>query len=277
HVRFLLSDEIEIEPTSFNDIIFRYSMDPYKILKRKLPNLIPSVVSTLLHIEQNDAEMKIEMFAKEFMKNSETMNLIEKINQTTDNKVDELEITVKTKDRLEAITDASRKAHLICNYLSYKYKDSIVPTYSGSTLYKNNMPCGTEATKFFTVFTLTKITITNEIDTIDTNPHNYDYSYYNRALRAAKNLDFSGAIRDFYQIIENNVNELQHLNKYSSLRDLLSHSKITYQTTKDKLKTDFPEIKTVNDRFDYSSSENFRYLRLHCDYLRYEIFNFLNR
>jgi hypothetical protein len=226
-------------------------------------------------MERDDSEMNIDLFVKEFMKNNETTNLIKGINKNAGNKVDELEIIVKNKDRQEAILEASNKAYLVCNFLSYKCKDSISPTYSGSTAYHNNVPCGTEATKFFTISNSTKIKISNEINTIDTNPQNHDYSYYCRGLTAEKNLDFAGAIRDYYQIIENNEQELQHLVKYRSLRDLLSHTQISRPNTIRKIKSEFPQIKTNANRFDFSSIDNLRFLRLTCNHLKEEIFQFL--
>src|SRR4051794_32691407 len=122
----------------------------------------------------------------------------------------------------------------------------------------NEKQISTAGIKKFAVIDFPVISINEEFNQIENNPLIDEYNHYSRAIISSKNLDFVNAIKEYYQIIENNKNELSSLKKYLSLRNVLSHGDKMRNDTIDNLIKDFNgEFVLYDNKFDYNDLNNY--------------------
>ena len=277
YTRFSLSRKIIISPRDFNCIIFRYRQNPYEFLKNKMITLIPDLVSIAQEPDINKENTSVEDFLKRCGEKIDPSYLD---TEDIDNKklVNEIEIIIESHNKDQALFIANRKAQLICNFLSYKSNQPIIPTYTDHYRQCPDNSHGVEAKRKFEVRSYPEIDVTDEINSIDNNPLNDDYSHYYRAIVAMyEHSDPITAIKEFYQIIEHYKKELKDLQKYYWLRNFLSHGGDMFPRTFEELSINFPNEFDFNDRkFDYSSLRNYKALRGHSEALKECLSKFLN-
>lgn len=198
--------------------------------------------------------------------------------------VNELEITIHSNNKQIALFLASRKAQLICNKLSFKSKTAIIPTLRGYLIMYDNNTNNVTGINEFKIVDDIKIKLTqNELSKIEDNILNDSYEHYSRGILALdQNNDPITAIREFYQIIENNKNQFEKTGfviKYKPLRDTLSHGTTIKEKTITNLEKEFDNQFDFTDRgtFDYASTKNIFNLFYHSKILKDKIYEILSK
>lgn len=100
---------------------------------------------------------------------------------------------------------------------------------------------------------------------------NQQLAYFSRGIKASEENDPITMIKEFYQVF--NEEHLHHnARPYKSLRDVLSHARITNKKTKEQLKENFPNLnfdfRPSKVHLDTTSTKNLKYLRKIADELK---------
>lgn len=112
---------------------------------------------------------------------------------------------------------------------------------------------------------------------------NQQLAHFAAGQRALEDATFSTAIKEFYQVIENE--RIIHLEKYKYLRDGLSHDELTYQPTIDNIENEFKitcienPTSTLSPKgkyIDITSGDVQNILEKEAKYLRIEVMQFLD-
>jgi hypothetical protein len=291
-VRFSLSQKIIITnleklSKSFQNqnIEFKKFIDPNEEFHNTIYNSYPFVEEKLSEYSQQYNIQEINDLNKLPM--GDMLNEIFEpsmsvINENEDY-VNELEITIHSNDKQIALFLATKKAQLICNKLSFKSKTAIIPKLRGYLITYDNNTNNVAGINEFRIVDNIKIKLTeNELSKIEDNILNDSYEHYSRGILALdENNDPVTAIREFYQIIENNKNKFEKTDfviKYKSLRDTLSHGSKTWKETRDNLEKEFNKQFEFTERgtFDYASKKNISNLLYHSQILKDKIHEILS-
>lgn len=110
-------------------------------------------------------------------------------------------------------------------------------------------------------------------------PRNQQFHHVSLGLRALEFELYDIAIREFYQVIEADNNDLPDLAKYKPLRHALSHpgelQEDTRRDLQEKFGNDYFELTTRN-QFDPASPKNRTHLKTEADNLRKIVLNHLS-
>jgi hypothetical protein len=294
-VRFALSSEIiitNLEQISTvlqnQNIHFRKFVNEYEKIQTLISNNLPFFVEIFKKLSVDSEKYNIQEISDlnkipiGDILNEISDPQISVINENEDY-VNELEITINTNEKQIALFLAIRKAQLICNKLSFKTKTAIIPKLRGYLITYNDNTSNVAGIHDFKIVDYTKIQLTrNELSNIEDNILNDSYEHYSRAILALdQNNDPVTAIREFYQIIENNKNNFEKTGfviKYKPLRDTLSHGTTTWKETRDSLEKEFDNQFEFTERgtFDYTSRKNISNLLYHSQILKDKIHDILS-
>ena len=274
-----ISSSLENQNLKFKKIIDK-QQEFEKVLEENFPIVISKIqdLATKYSIQHVTDVNKIPL--GDIISELDLENLFKSMND--EDFVNELEITINTNDKELGLISANRKVLLICNLLSFRTKQAIIPTFRG--YYINNVDNSSHVLGSATFKVVDDIELKispNEFSNMEESNLSDTYEHYKRGLFALdENNDPITAIREFYLIIENNITKFQTtgLLKYKFLRDALSHATPLYENTINKLKKEFGEneFDFVQNRFDYLSGKNPKKLFFHSRILKDKIYEIIN-
>jgi len=185
-------------------------------------------------------------------------------------------LTIKDTTESVAMFNAKQKATNLSNFISVRYWYYVRPIFEGFSRHNKD---GT-----ITIIKYSKHGWRNINDlNFDSNDiivqgilndteRNILYEHVSRALKAADDEDPVTIIRESYHVIEKN--RPGHLNKFESLRDVLSHKGPIWKSTIQNLENGFGKgyfTFTPNNDFDYTSPQNIEHLEVQARYLIGEV------
>jgi hypothetical protein len=184
------------------------------------------------------------------------------------------EIVIKMQiDNLNlAISEAITKVERLCNFISFKCRQGIIPTYRGFLVRYGDGTTSVAGEADLTVWRDNDLKLSKkEISRIEYDHKHSIYLHFSRgriALLSYK--DNAAVIRELYQILEDDNSFPPHLIKYRYLRHAVSHGSELEQNTLNNIERNFGKDYFVftNRRFDYTSHINIRNLRI-------QAFNFM--
>jgi hypothetical protein len=203
------------------------------------------------------------------IKNLENSQEVEFIIENKGNKRFLTGFLINTKDPSEDVAtfNATRKAINLSNFIGVRYWHYVRPILEGfsdnQTITKYSKHGWLHINDLnFDSNDRAVVNILNDIE------KNILYEHVSRALKAADDEDPVTIIRELYHVVEKNTPI--HLNKFRSLRDVLSHKGPISPRTIQKLENGFGMnyfTFTPNGDFDYTSPENIKRLETEARYL----------
>jgi hypothetical protein len=182
------------------------------------------------------------------------------------NCLSEIIMVVSANNINEAVSKAMNKVRPLCNLISFKCKQGVVPAYVGASIMYKDGTSSARGERSLMVWDNEDLELeAREINNIENDPKNLMYARFSRSFIALLSYhDHATVIKELYQILEDdNRATSPNLVKYRHLRNALSHGNPLTPKTLQSIENEFGKNYFVfkDGRFDYGSLVNTENLR----------------